>query len=42
MGAGMMGQPVLIALGTGGQLRQRQMVVGASGILLGDGFSSLG
>ena len=42
MGAGMVGQPVLIALGAGGQLGRRQGIMGASHVLLGDGFLSFG
>jgi len=41
MGTGMVGQAVLIALGAGGQLRRRQVVMGAAAILLGNGCSSL-
>jgi hypothetical protein len=42
MGAGVVGQPVFIALGAGGQLRRRQVIMGTAAILLGNGFSSLG
>jgi hypothetical protein len=42
MGAGMVGQPKLIALGTDGQLRRGQVIMGAPRILLRDGFLSFG
>jgi hypothetical protein len=42
MGAGMVRQPVLIALGAGGQLRHGQGVMRASTVLFRDGCLSFG